>query len=75
MHRLNWVTVILILLTGIIFFVFLSNRYTVGKNWETKIDGQRKQIESKTAEIEKLKKEIYGTPSNRGKSGSGAAWG
>ena len=66
MHRLNWVTVILILLTGIIFFVFLSNRYTVGKNWETKIDGQRKQIESKTAEIEKLKKEIYGTPLKSG---------
>ena len=66
MHRLNWVTIVLILLTGILFVVFISNRYTVGKDWEKKIDGQQKQIESRTAEVEKLKKEIYGTPLKSG---------
>lgn len=66
MHRLNWVTVVLILLTGIFYFVLLSNRYTLGKNWEKKIAGLEEQIRGRTADIEKLREEIYGIPLRSG---------
>ncbi len=70
MHRLNWITIILLVLTGIFYFVFLSNRFSLGRDREEKIAKQEKQIEAKTGEIEKLKKEIYGTPLSSGEEWS-----
>lgn len=71
MHRLNWVTIVLIVLTGIFYFVLLSNRFSLGRDREEKIAKQEKQIEDKTKEIEKIRTEIFGVPL---KSGEEWAW-
>ena len=55
MHRLNWVTIVLLILTGIFYFVLLSNRFSLGRDREEKIAKQEKQIEDKTREIEKIR--------------------
>lgn len=66
MHRLNWVTIVLIVLTGIFYFVLLSNRFSLGRDREEKIAKQEKQIEDKTREIEKIRKDIFGVPLKSG---------
>ena len=61
MHRLNWVTIVLLILTGIFYFVLLSNRFSLGRDREEKIAKQEKQIEDKTREIEKIRQDIFGS--------------
>ncbi len=66
MHRLNWVTIVLLILTGIFYFVLLSNRFSLGRDREEKIAKQEKQIEDKTREIEKIRQDIFGVPLKSG---------
>ena len=66
MHRLNWITIVLLILTGIFYFVLLSNRFSLGRDREEKIAKQEKQIEDKTKEIEKIRQDIFGIPLKSG---------
>ncbi|MBO7725775.1 MAG: hypothetical protein J6S40_04850 [Thermoguttaceae bacterium] len=66
MHRLNWVTIVLIVLTGIFYSILLSNRFSLGRDREEKIAKQEKQIEDKTKEVEKIRTDIFGIPLRSG---------
>ena len=65
MHRLNWVTIVLIVLTGIFYFVLLSNRFSLGRDREEKIAKQEKQIEWYNQEIKELDKQIEAMSTDR----------
>lgn len=65
MNIWNKVLYVLLFLTSLTFFWLVSQRYLLGKNWETKIAQLDNDLSKAIADNETLFKEIYSDPTNQ----------